>query len=155
MAIWVSSRVRRPSVRAQAVAHVVTRMLCLLRQPQAEVSILFSGDQIMRRLNRTYRRKDKTTDVLAFAACDAGPMRSHLRGLGDIVVSIPTAKRQARDAGHSLDQELTLLLAHGILHLCGYDHERSSREARRMFRKQAALVAAAGRGVCLYARTKG
>ncbi len=155
MAIWVSSRVRRPSVRAQAVARMVSRMLRLLRQPQAEVSILFSGDLAMRRLNRTYRRKDRTTDVLAFAASDADMMRSHLPGLGDVVVSLPTARRQARAAGHSLDHELTLLLAHGILHLCGYDHERSPREARRMFRKQAALVAAVGRGVRLCSRAKG
>ncbi len=154
MAMWVSSRVRRPSVRAQAVASLVTRMLRQLRQPHAEVSILFLGDRAMRRLNRTYRRKDQTTDVLAFAACEAGTIRSHLYGLGDVVVSVPTARRQARAAGHSLDQELILLLAHGILHLCGYDHERSPQEARRMFRKQAALVTDAGRGVRLCSRTK-
>lgn len=155
MAIWVSSRVRRPSVRAPAVARLVTRMLRLLQQPQAGVSILFLGDRAMRGLNRIYRRKDTTTDVLAFAVRDAGTMCSPLCGLGDVVVSVPTARRQARAAGHSLDQELTLLLAHGILHLCGYDHERSPQEARRMFRKQAALVTNAGRGVRLCSRTKG
>ena len=56
--------------------------------------------------------------------------------LGDVVISVPTAWRQAIEAGRSLDEELAWLLVHGILHLCGYDHERSEKEARRMHRRE-------------------
>lgn len=94
----------------------------------------------MRTLNRIYRKVDKTTDVLAFAMRESGSPNSAL--LGDVVISIPTAQRQSRDAGHSVEQELTILLIHGVLHLCGYDHERSEREARRMFRRERAIFRA-------------
>ena len=56
--------------------------------------------------------------------------------LGDVVISVPTARRQAREAGHSLDEEVAALLIHGVLHLCGYDHERSEKEAKRMERRE-------------------
>ena len=66
------------------------------------------------------------------------PYTSHLMPdmLGDVVISVPTAWRQAIEAGRSLDEELAWLLVHGILHLCGYDHERSEKEARRMRRRE-------------------
>ena len=95
----------------------------------------------MRGLNRRYRKKDRTTDVLAF------PMREGETGfcstmLGDVVISIPTARRQALEAGHSLNDEVAALLVHGILHLCGYDHERSGEEeARRMEAREKELFA--------------
>ena len=84
----------------------------------------------MRRLNRQYRDKDRTTDVLAFAMRESSSPVSAL--LGDVVISLPTARRQAEEGGRSLSEELAWLLIHGVLHLCGYDHERSPAEARRM-----------------------
>jgi probable rRNA maturation factor len=60
--------------------------------------------------------------------------------LGDVVISVPTARRQALVAGRSLDEELTVLLIHGVLHLCGYDHERSAQEAARMQRRERAIL---------------
>jgi len=60
--------------------------------------------------------------------------------LGDVVISIPTARRQAKEARRSLDEELACLLVHGILHLCGYDHERSEKEARRMHRRERMIL---------------
>jgi rRNA maturation RNase YbeY len=96
------------------------------------------GDRRMRRLNRMYRKKDRTTDVLAF------PMRESHNPypllLGDVVISVPTARRQAKESGRSLGDELAALLVHGVLHLCGYDHERSAREAVRMRRRETAIV---------------
>jgi probable rRNA maturation factor len=83
-------------------------------------------------LNRQYRGKDKPTDVLSFPLADA--LQSFL--LGDVVISIETAARQAQQRGHSLREELQILLIHGILHLLGYDHEVSRREAIRMHRKE-------------------
>jgi rRNA maturation RNase YbeY len=117
---------------------------------------MFVGDQRMRGLNRRYRGKDRTTDVLGFAMREAfmphgstnSPSRVQSRDasrltpdmLGDVVISVPTAWRQAKEAGRSLDEELAWLLVHGILHLCGYDHERSEKEARRMHRRERMIL---------------
>lgn len=91
----------------------------------------------MRQLNRRYRHRDYATDVLAFPA-------ERLNGnpepfLGDVVICLPTAHAQAATFGNTPDQELLRLLIHGILHLFGYDHEQSPREAKRMQRKEQAL----------------
>jgi probable rRNA maturation factor len=86
-----------------------------------DVSVLFCGDRRMRTLNRRYRRKDRSTDVLAFPAGGGGL-------LGDIVVSIPYAFRQARRRGEPVAREIDRLLVHGLLHLSGYDHETDDGE---------------------------
>lgn len=82
----------------------------------------FVSDREMRRLNREYRHRDRPTDVLSFPgdgfSGDGG--EDHL---GDVVVAIPTARRQAAAAGHPLSRELRILLLHGVLHCLGYDHE--------------------------------
>jgi len=97
----------------------------------------------MRRLNRDYRKKNRTTDVLAFPMREGPGPASAL--MGDVVISVPTAAQQARQLGRSLDAELTILLIHGILHLCGYDHERSNREARRMQQRERWVLRRLGR----------
>ncbi len=108
--------------------------------PDAELSVLFAGDRAMRTLNRQYRGKDRTTDVLSFAMREGpfGDVRPEL--LGDIVISVPVAERQACATGHSLSREIELLLVHGLLHLLGYDHESGPVEARRMRRKEQWLL---------------
>jgi rRNA maturation RNase YbeY len=83
-----------------------------------EVSVLFCGDARMRALNRRYRRRDRSTDVLAFPS--EGPPGALL---GDIVISVPYASRQARRRREPVRKELDRLLVHGYLHLLGYDHE--------------------------------
>jgi len=112
------------------------------RLPDAEVSILVVGDRAMRSLNRRYRGKDRTTDVLSFPLREGKfpPVQRDL--LGDIVLCIPVAVRQARAAGETLFQEVDRLLVHGLLHLLGYDHERGGREARRMEARERRLRAA-------------
>jgi len=93
---------------------------------ELEVSVLLTDDVEIQRLNKQYRQLDSPTDVLAFAmreGIDSG-LNPHL--LGDIVISVQTAQRQASDVGHSLDMELALLAVHGTLHLLGYDHEIDS-----------------------------
>ena len=108
-----AARVRRLLDRAAGMTKVA---------PDAELSILFCGDGRMRSLNRRYRRKDKSTDVLAFPA--EGPGTGTERPLlGDIVVSIPYAARQARKRSEPVAREVDRLLVHGFLHLLGYDHE--------------------------------
>lgn len=112
-------------------------------EADAELSLEFVGDGRMRRLNREYRRRDATTDVLAFSMREAHPPAARL--LGDVVISLPTAARQAAAQGHGLEREVATLLVHGVLHLCGYDHERSARDTERMFRKQRAVLRRLGR----------
>jgi probable rRNA maturation factor len=106
----------------------------------AGLSVLLVGDRAMRTLNRRYRGKDRTTDVLSFSLCE-GPGAAMPHGfLGDIVISVPAAARQAREAGISLHGEIDRLLAHGLLHLLGYDHERGAAEERRMRSRERRLL---------------
>ena len=97
---------------------------------RAGVSVLLCGDARMRRLNREFRKIDRPTDVLSFPAGDPS-------FLGDVAIDVPYAARQARRRGHSLDREVKLLLAHGVLHLLGHDHETDD---GTMFRLQGRLV---------------
>lgn len=137
MSVSIQCRLKSVSVRRGALRRVTGRLLRLLDEAGAEVCIGLVGDTKMRRLNRTYRHQDRTTDVLAFAYREAQPDASSL--LGDVVISVPTARRQAKALRHSLDEEVLRLLIHGILHLVGYDHERSRQQARRMHRKETEL----------------
>lgn len=115
-------------------------LLKALGRPCAEISILFSGDSVIRALNRRYRGNNKTTDVLAFAFRDGAYPGVQPDILGDIVISVPQASRQAAEAGHSLEREIDILIIHGLLHLLGYDHEKGIKEAARMQRKERALL---------------
>ncbi len=108
-------------------------VLDALQTGDKELSILLTDDAAIRKLNRQYRDRDAATDVLAFPQEDADNFSSHL--LGDVVVSVETAQRQAAEHQLSLEQELILLCIHGLLHLLGFDHEVSPAEAERM-RKQ-------------------
>jgi probable rRNA maturation factor len=123
-------------------------MLRAVGTPDAEWSIVLTGDQRIRELNRLYRKKDKPTDVLAFPQDGSVRARSpsgHAGAptlLGDVVVSVPTAARQAAAAGHSLAAEVTMLLAHGLLHLRGWDHDTVAKE-RRMRKETQRLCEAA------------
>jgi probable rRNA maturation factor len=90
---------------------------------------VLSGDGAVRTLNARYRGKDKATDVLSFP----GPGGSE--GLGDIVISVETAERNARDLGRTLAQELDILALHGFLHVLGYDHETDDGTMERTERR--------------------
>ena len=125
-------------LRLASLKKIATHVLQAVGEAEALLSLEIVGDGRMRRLNRTFRRRDKTTDVLAFATRE-GPGPSSLL-LGDIVISLPQAIRQAREHEQDVDHELVMLLIHGVLHLCGYDHERGPGEARRMVRRERALL---------------
>jgi probable rRNA maturation factor len=143
MPVHMQSQVRGNTFDQVRLERLARAILADVGETSAELGILFVGDQRMRGLNCQYRGKDRTTDVLAFAMREACmPHDAHLAPdmLGDVVISVPTAWRQAREAGRSLDEELAWLLIHGILHLCGYDHERSEKEARRMHRRERMIL---------------
>jgi probable rRNA maturation factor len=99
-----------------------------VRKPVDEVSIAFVDDSAMRKLNRAYRGKDKTTDVLTFEGIDIDSADVGDHSLGEIVISLPQARRQARDERHSLTTEVRYLLLHGLIHALGYDHETDDGE---------------------------
>ncbi|MCL6547836.1 MAG: rRNA maturation RNase YbeY [Alicyclobacillus sp.] len=113
-----------------------------------EVSVSLVGDEEIHQLNREYRGVDRPTDVLSFPLLegeeDPEPMvPGQPRLLGDIVVSVPTAVRQADAYGHSLQRELGFLLVHGFLHLLGFDHADEASE-REMFALQEQVLAGVG-----------
>ncbi|MGA1844298.1 MAG: rRNA maturation RNase YbeY [bacterium] len=110
---------------------VVERIFGVLGLQTQEVSILFVSDRYVRRLNKCYRGIDQPTDVLAFSMREGEWTDIQPQLLGDVVISVETAARQAKEVGHGLDRELTILLVHGILHLLGYDH-MEKRDAERM-----------------------
>ena len=90
-------------------------------------TIAFVSNQSIRRLNRRFRGVDKATDVLSFPADDADRLN-----LGDIAISVETAAKQAKENGLTLDEEVAQLILHGLLHLCGYDHETDHGEMNRL-----------------------
>jgi rRNA maturation RNase YbeY len=137
--VSVAMRGRRTPSLAARLGRVGRRLLRRLDLGETELSILLVNDREMRALNRRYRGMDRTTDVLAFAQQE-GPGGTPEGLLGDVVISVDTAKRQARALGWSLGAEADRLLIHGLLHLLGYDHERSSAEARRMQRRERVLA---------------
>lgn len=143
MPVVVGMRLRRRRLRLEQLTKLASRILEFVGEPDALLSLEIVGDVRMRRLNRLFRQRDKTTDVLAFATREGPGPPSAL--LGDVVISLPQALRQSRRHQRGVDYELVVLLIHGILHLCGYDHERSEREARRMTRREWAVLRAVGR----------
>jgi len=94
-----------------------------------ELALVIAGDRLLRRLNRDYRGKDAPTDVLSFPGDGAEG------GLGDVVISVETAERNARALGRTLAQELDVLALHGLLHVLGYDHETDDGTMERLERR--------------------
>jgi probable rRNA maturation factor len=120
---------RSRTVTSAAVEADARAMLRALKLPRAELSVLLCDDATIHDLNRRHRKKNKPTDVLAFALRE-GP-DGHLAGdtLGDVVISLDTATRQARERGVRTEAEVQMLLAHGLLHLLGWDHQTDAEDA--------------------------
>jgi rRNA maturation RNase YbeY len=143
MAVYLRVRLRRTQIQQNRFVRLAEQVLRATDEAASELSIELIGDHRMRRLNRVYRGKDRTTDVLAFPMREARPLRASPRTgdmLGDVVISVPTALRQAREVGRTPEEEMAALLVHGILHLCGYDHERNEQEAARMRRREETVL---------------
>ena len=106
-----------------------------------ELSLLFTNDKEIHFLNQFYRGKDRPTDVLSFAMREGKGKKIEQSSLGDIVISIPTAIRQAKEHGVSEHEEVLRLIVHGYLHLLGYDHEKVTKgAAQKMRRKESVLL---------------
>ena len=141
MPVLVSTRGCRAPTLARRLGRTGRRLLAAVKRPDDELSILLVSDREMRRLNREYRDRVRATDVLSFSQLEGeAPVADGL--LGDVVISVDTAKRQAAERGELVGAEGDRLLIHGLLHLLGYDHEGSEREARRMHRRERQLARA-------------
>lgn len=134
MRVLIRSQVRKNRINGETVARfaelVMRRCGCL---EGSELSVFFVGSAAMRHLNRKYRGEDRDTDVLAFPLEEGGGM------LGDVVVSVERARRQARKWGTTLNREILLYLVHGILHLRGCD-DMTVEGRKKMERRQDELL---------------
>jgi len=112
------------------------------QSPDASISIVLTGDPRLRELNRDYLGIDAPTDVLSFPASESDP-DTGAAYLGDILISIPRAKAQAKAAGHALESEVQLLVVHGVLHLLGHDHA-GAKDKKKMWKAQAEILKSLG-----------
>jgi probable rRNA maturation factor len=126
------------------VAKDAGRFLEVLELGDVELSVALVSDAAIRKLNRTWRGKDKATDVLSFPAGKLPRGVPGPRPLGDVVISLDTAARVAKTRRVALGAEVALYLAHGLLHLLGHDHERSAAAARKMAALEARLLDGVG-----------
>ena len=120
----VQNRQRKVRVDVATLDEFARRLAATARISPESFSAVLVSDRRIRDLNRRYRRESAATDVLSFPLEENG-------FLGDVVISVETARRQARHLGHRLAKELELLLLHGVLHLMGYDHESDGGEMAR------------------------
>ena len=115
MEILIANRQRKKKIDLKKVRRIVEAALLAEDAENGRVSIVLSNDKFIKELNAKYRGVDEPTDVLAFSFEEE-------EDLGEIIISIPTCLKQAAEYGHSLEEELALLLVHGTLHLLSYDH---------------------------------
>jgi probable rRNA maturation factor len=142
MNIAIMNRQRRQKIATKMLRAAAVKILSGLGCTSSELSVAIVGDRTIRVLNREYLQKDRSTNVISFSMQEGefGAMNPDL--LGDVVISADTAAKEAADAGITFHERLVFLLLHGILHLVGYDHERSGEvEARRMESKESEIFA--------------
>jgi len=163
MQILIKNHQRHRSLTRRKITETARKILCIINQPAAELSIMFVGDKKMSELNAVYRGIDRSTDVLAFPQTS---QKSEVRSqkfkkdkkttkefpashfplptshliLGDIVICVPKAESQAKMYGWGFYEEISRLLIHGTLHLLGYDHEKTVYAAGKMRRKEQEIL---------------
>ncbi|HEY1655821.1 MAG TPA: rRNA maturation RNase YbeY [Candidatus Tumulicola sp.] len=145
--IYYRNDVRASGVDGRRLVAAASKLLATIGERGSSLSLTLVGDAAIRTINREHRRKDVPTDVLSFplGATDPPADRggSPERLLGDVVISVETARRQARDYDAPLQDELYRLLIHGVLHVAGYDHERAD-DRRKMEAQERRLAGAIG-----------
>lgn len=118
-----------PSRKLEKIAPAI---LELVDRGDAELSLVLIGNREMQKLNAGYRHKDYPTDVLSFPV--EGEVPAEISLLGEVIISVEKAAEQAKERSRTVEKEMVTLLIHGIVHLLGYDHERSAKDARAMSR---------------------
>jgi len=129
MEILIKNQQEIIKLNQRKIKGIIRKILQYLKVNEGiEISVLFTDDKFIRSLNNKYRGIDKPTDVLSFSL-QGGAIKSPKvesdKLLGDIIISVETARRQADTLNHSMEKELTILLIHGLLHLTGYDHGKN------------------------------
>ena len=139
MPVYIIDEQTECSIDSETLENQIKIILPLLNCQNKELSILLTDDKKIRELNKQYRNKNITTDVLSFSQIEGEEDELEHNLLGDIVISISTAMRQSSEHNLSIDEEIVLLLIHGILHLLGFDHERSDEDDVYMKEKTSEL----------------
>ncbi|ACN99294.1 rRNA maturation RNase YbeY [Sulfurihydrogenibium azorense] len=132
--ILINKEVYDKEITKEFVKKAVEQILKNLQLENIEISITLTDNDTIKSINKEWRNKDKPTDVLSFPFGDT--IGYKYRVLGDVIISLPYAKKQAQEIGFSYKQEIVRLLTHGILHLLGYDHETNEEDAKVMFNLQ-------------------
>ncbi len=143
MRLFVRSEHRQGAGSARVLRTLAAAFLRASGRPGVELSIVVTTNRRIRALNRRWREKDTPTDVLSFPAAPGPVSPGRDRPLGDVVISLDTARRRAREDGRALRAELARYLAHGLLHLLGHDHQ-TPRGAGRMALAEEKLLGRAG-----------
>lgn len=136
MGVVVDNQARDRRVSVRDLSRKAKQVLAGIGFADAELSIVLTDDPTIHALNKEWRHKDKPTDVLSFPQADF----ERTRVLGDVIISVETAARQAPRFGNDLPAELDRLLVHGILHLIGHDHVHGGPQARKMKREEERLL---------------
>ena len=122
------------------IGRTARELVTALGRPEAELSVLLVDDRHIARLNREFLQREGPTNVIAFPMQEGRFAGLTPNLMGDVVISVDTAAREADRAGIAFERRLIELLVHGVLHLCGYDHEHDPAQARRMSAKSRALM---------------
>lgn len=143
MKIRIANRQKRTKIDSRRIRGNVIRLLRLIGCAEKEISISFVDDETIRLLNRQYLRLDKPTNVLSFSLEEGECGKVNPGLLGDVVISVDTALRDAKQGGFTLEEEILFLIIHGLLHLTGYEHVGTSRaNALKMKKREKELFLA-------------
>ena len=140
MAVLIDNRQNNPSIRTRKIRPKAQAVLDALGSPDAELSVVLVDDAFIADLNRNYLQREGPTNVIAFPMQEGEFSQLSPQLLGDVVISVDTAEREARESGIDFETRLDELLIHGILHLFGYDHETDEGQARIMEAKSADML---------------
>ncbi|MDC4205401.1 MAG: rRNA maturation RNase YbeY [Candidatus Manganitrophus sp.] len=135
----MQNRQRTYPVNQRNLLRWARQILSLQKLDHAEMGIILVNNRQIRVYNRDYRKKDQPTDVLSFPMREGVGGELHPDFLGDVMISLERSAEEAILYGRSRREQLLILLIHGVLHLLGYDHERSPKEERRMQRRERLL----------------
>jgi probable rRNA maturation factor len=140
MKIQIENNQSEIKINKRKIRSTIIKLLKRLDCPDKEVSFLFVDDNIIQRLNKQYLGKNTPTNVLSFSLQEGEFGSINPQILGDIVISIVTAQRDAFKSGFTFEQEIDFLIIHGLLHLLGYNHENTTeKETKKMQRKEKEL----------------
>ena len=130
--VEIINRQRRRAINAEQWRELAGKALRAIGEGNASATVVFVSDRAMRELNQRWRGKRGTTDVLSFPSAQDEFEKLEGVTLGDVVISVEQAARQAAEHGLEFEEEVAQLILHGVLHLCGYDHERDDGEMNRL-----------------------